>query len=187
MSLRTSAKRSRPPKRSSSQHFAIVGAGIAGVACARTLVQAGHRVTVFEWNAQPATADHARVATMLQDDLTADEAVAIAMVNSPRLQVTLAELGIARADLIDASTISNPVFEAELRFPAAPYHPFELSIAQSLIDLIQLPRRRALGRATRRSRACIRRFGRRAALTLVGRQPTARGITLPTGPGCLVV
>jgi len=29
-------------------HFAVVGAGMAGVACARTLVQAGHRVTVFE-------------------------------------------------------------------------------------------------------------------------------------------
>jgi hypothetical protein len=31
-----------------AQHFAVVGAGMAGVACARTLVQAGHRVTVFE-------------------------------------------------------------------------------------------------------------------------------------------
>ena len=31
-----------------SQHFAIVGAGMAGIACARTLVQAGHQVTVFE-------------------------------------------------------------------------------------------------------------------------------------------
>ncbi|WP_114972396.1 NAD(P)/FAD-dependent oxidoreductase [Rhodoferax ferrireducens] len=30
------------------KHFAVVGAGMAGVACARTLVQAGHRVTVFE-------------------------------------------------------------------------------------------------------------------------------------------
>jgi renalase len=30
------------------QHIAIVGAGMAGIACARTLVQAGHRVTVFE-------------------------------------------------------------------------------------------------------------------------------------------
>ncbi len=99
------------------------------------------------WNAQPATADHERVAAMLADELTADEAVAIAMLNSPRLQVTLAELGIARADLIEASTISNPIFEAEIRYPAEPYRPFELSLAQSLIDLIQLPRRRALGRA----------------------------------------
>lgn len=101
----------------------------------------------IEWNAQPATADHQRVAAMLQDELTADEAVAIAMLNSPRLQVTLAELGIARADLIEASTISNPILEAEIRYPAEPYRPFELSLAQSLIDLIQLPRRRALGRA----------------------------------------
>jgi len=31
-----------------AQHFAVIGAGMAGVACARTLVQAGHRVTVFE-------------------------------------------------------------------------------------------------------------------------------------------
>jgi predicted NAD/FAD-dependent oxidoreductase len=29
-------------------NIAIVGAGIAGITCARTLVQAGHRVTVFE-------------------------------------------------------------------------------------------------------------------------------------------
>lgn len=32
----------------SAQHFAVIGAGMAGVACARTLVQAGHRVTLFE-------------------------------------------------------------------------------------------------------------------------------------------
>ncbi len=31
-----------------SRHIAIVGAGMAAIACARTLVQAGHRVTVFE-------------------------------------------------------------------------------------------------------------------------------------------
>src|SRR3990167_6659455 len=31
-----------------SKHIAIVGAGIAAITCARTLVQAGHRVTVFE-------------------------------------------------------------------------------------------------------------------------------------------
>src|SRR5688572_22772617 len=69
------------------------------------------------------------------------------MVNNPRLQITLAELGIARADLIEASTITNPVFEFEIRFPGEPYRPYELRLAQSLIELIQLPRRRALGRA----------------------------------------
>ncbi len=30
------------------RHIAVVGAGITGIACARTLAQAGHKVTVFE-------------------------------------------------------------------------------------------------------------------------------------------
>ncbi len=34
-----------------AQNIAIVGAGMAGIACARTLVQAGHKVTVFEKSA----------------------------------------------------------------------------------------------------------------------------------------
>lgn len=100
-----------------------------------------------EWRTQPATADDERITAMLEDELTPDEAVAIAMVNNPRLQVTLAELGIARADLIQASTITNPVFEFEIRLPGEPFRPYELRLAQSLIELIQLPRRRALGRA----------------------------------------
>lgn len=36
-----------------ARHFAIIGAGMAGIACARTLVQAGHQVTVFEQAAAP--------------------------------------------------------------------------------------------------------------------------------------
>jgi renalase len=39
---------SAPPSPLKQKHFAVIGAGIAGIACARTLVQAGHRVTVFE-------------------------------------------------------------------------------------------------------------------------------------------
>ena len=36
---------------SGQKHFAVIGAGIAGITCARTLLQAGHRVTVFEKSA----------------------------------------------------------------------------------------------------------------------------------------
>lgn len=32
----------------SPRHFAVIGGGMAGIACARTLLQAGHQVTVFE-------------------------------------------------------------------------------------------------------------------------------------------
>jgi cobalt-zinc-cadmium efflux system outer membrane protein len=79
--------------------------------------------------------------------LDADTAVAVALINSPHVQVILGDLGVARADLIEASTISNPVFGAELRFPADPFHPFEFRLAQSLFDLMQLPKRRRLGEA----------------------------------------
>ncbi len=102
--------------------------------------------SAVSWSAQPSTTDHERVRALLHDELTADAAVEIAMLNSPRLQVALAELGIARADLIEASTVANPVFEFELRIPGEPYRPYELRLAQSLIELIQLPRRRAIGR-----------------------------------------
>ena len=100
-----------------------------------------------QWNADAALGDDERVRALLQDELTADAAVSIAMTNNPRLQVMLADLGIARADLIEASTIANPIFEFELRLPGKPYRPYELRLAQTLIDLIQLPRRRAIGRA----------------------------------------
>ena len=39
---------STPSLSSAPRHFAVIGAGVAGIACARTLVQAGHQVTVFE-------------------------------------------------------------------------------------------------------------------------------------------
>lgn len=100
-----------------------------------------------EWKTEPSTADDPRIRELLQGELTADKTVAVAMANNPRLQATLAELGIARADLVQASVIRNPLFEAEIRFPRDPFRPFELRLAQTLVDLIQLPRRRAFGRA----------------------------------------
>jgi cobalt-zinc-cadmium efflux system outer membrane protein len=100
-----------------------------------------------EWRNEPLTSDDPRVRELLQGELTADKAVAVALTNNPRLQATLAELGIARAELLQAGVVRNPLFEAEIRFPSDPFRPFELRLAQTLVDLLQLPRRRALGRA----------------------------------------
>src|SRR5438105_11933346 len=118
----------------------------AGISDVRTAVSDRTAQTV-EWT-DPTTSDDPRIRALLQDELTADRAVAVAVANSPRLQATLAELGIARADLLQASIVRNPLFEAEVRFPRDPFRPFELRVAQTLVDLIQLPRRRAIGRAT---------------------------------------
>lgn len=43
--MKTSKPKAKPPRR-----IAVIGAGIAGIACARTLQQAGHHVTVFDKN-----------------------------------------------------------------------------------------------------------------------------------------
>jgi outer membrane protein, heavy metal efflux system len=118
--------------------------GDAGVSDVRTAVTQRTGQTV-DWR-EPSDQDDPRLRALLQEELTADHAVAVAMANSPRLQATLAELGIARADLLQASVVRNPLFEAEIRFPRDPFRPFELRLAQTLVDLIQLPRRRALGR-----------------------------------------
>lgn len=44
----TKKSRKASPEKLKQRHIAVVGAGIAGIACARTLMQAGHQVTVFE-------------------------------------------------------------------------------------------------------------------------------------------
>ncbi len=48
------------------------------------------------------------VGVLLEDGLTEDEAVAIALWNHPALQAELATLGLARADVIQAGLLTNP-------------------------------------------------------------------------------
>ncbi|HMC20721.1 MAG TPA: TolC family protein [Thermoanaerobaculia bacterium] len=96
----------------------------------------------------PTAGDDSRVASILQSgDVDADKAIAIALMNNPSVQVALADIGLARADLLEASTIRNPIFGGEIRFPADPQRPYELTITQSILDVVLLPRRRAAGRA----------------------------------------
>lgn len=84
---------------------------------------------------------------LLEGELTVERAVEIALTNNRDLLASLEELGVARADLIAASTVRNPVFHAEVRFNASPVNPWEIGITQTLIDLFQLRRRRSLGQA----------------------------------------
>ena len=73
---------SAPPAR----HIAVIGAGVAGIACARTLVQAGHQVTVFE---KSRTAG-GRMATRRSDFGGFDHGVQYFTVRDPRFQQALA-------------------------------------------------------------------------------------------------
>ena len=55
---------------------------------------------------------------LISDGLTQDEAVTIALWNNAQFQADLASLGFARAELIEASLLPNPVFS--ILFPVGP-------------------------------------------------------------------
>ena len=74
----------------------------------------------------------------VDDGLTSQEAVAIALWNSPSFQATLADLGIARADLAEAGLLRNPVFS--LLFPWGPKQ-LEWTLQFPFDALWQRPRR----------------------------------------------
>ncbi len=74
----------------------------------------------------------------LADGLTQDEAVAIALWNNPDFQVQLANLGFARADLVDAGLLQNPVLS--LLFPLGPKQ-LEATLRFPIDLLWQRPRR----------------------------------------------
>lgn len=59
----------------------------------------------------------------LEDGLSEDEAVAIALWNNAQLHADLSVLGLARADLLDAGLLRNPLLQIVL--PIGPYHQFE--------------------------------------------------------------
>lgn len=72
------------------------------------------------------------------DGLTPDEAVALALWNNPAFLVTLDDLGFARADLIEARQIRNPVLS--LLFPWGPKQ-FEATLQLPIDAIWQRPRR----------------------------------------------
>lgn len=86
------------------------------------------------------------VEDMLQEGLTADEAVQIALLNNRRLQATYSELGIAVAELVDAGLLENPVFSGAYRLRGGEYV-FEGSVAQDFLSVLLLPLRRQRARA----------------------------------------
>jgi cobalt-zinc-cadmium efflux system outer membrane protein len=84
----------------------------------------------------------------LEDGLTSDEAVAVALWNSPSFEAALADLGLARADVVEAGLLRNPVLS--LLFPWGPKQ-LEWTLQFPAEVLWQRPRRVAMADATARS------------------------------------
>ncbi len=98
----------------------------------------------------------------LSDGLEIDEAVAIALWSNPEFQVTLASLGLARADLVEAGLLRNPIFS--LLFPWGPKQ-LEFTLTWPIDALWQRPKR--VADATLNAEA-------------IGQQMVANGLTLVT-------
>jgi cobalt-zinc-cadmium efflux system outer membrane protein len=80
------------------------------------------------------------------NELTADTAIQIALLNNPKIQAIFEELGIARADLVEAGLLSNPSFSIEVRFPHVKrlHTNIEYLIVSSLLDIFLIPLRTRL-------------------------------------------
>ncbi|HEY1686934.1 MAG TPA: TolC family protein [Tepidisphaeraceae bacterium] len=104
-----------------------------------------------EWNGHTAsdTTIGAAIQKMLLHPLTADQVVQIALLNNQNLQAKLEELGIAKADLVQAGLLQNPVFAASWRFPDRAPHgtDAEYSVAENFLSLLILPLRKQIAEA----------------------------------------
>ena len=81
------------------------------------------------------------VRNLLSNPLTADTAVQISLLNNRNLRATLKELGVSRANVIQAGLPRNPEFAASFRFPDRPPSAAdnEFSLSQDFLDLLLLP------------------------------------------------
>lgn len=79
----------------------------------------------------------------IDDGVSAEEVVAVALWNNAAFQVSASDLGFARADLLEAGVLTNPVLS--LLFPAGPKQ-FEATLRLPIELLWERPRRVAAAR-----------------------------------------
>ena len=86
------------------------------------------------------------VETLLQTNLTAQSAVAIALLNNRTLQAEFESIGVSQAELAQASRLRNPQFSGSWRLPV---HGLKVvnadySLVQDFLDLLTLPARKKI-------------------------------------------
>lgn len=89
-------------------------------------------------NADPAREELAR---LMKSALSADDAVRVALLNNRGLRASLAGLGVAEADLVQAGRMSNPSFSFS-RMSGGGETEIERSVIFDLVGLVTIPIRR---------------------------------------------
>lgn len=119
----------------------------AGYREMRQLVQERTGNDVRSWHLEDDGQIDEKVKQLLAKPLGAEEAVQLAMYNSPNLQAALEEIGIARAELVGASLLPNPEVEARIGFVKDRDAEIGLAATENLSRLIFLPMRRGVANA----------------------------------------
>lgn len=108
----------------------------------------GHDIVKRDGTDQDQKLDE-QIKAMLQEELTAESAVKIALLNNHKLQAVYADLGIAQADLVQAGLLPNPVFDGSykntIRGDEEPE--FEFTLVDEFIGILTLPLRKRIAEA----------------------------------------
>jgi len=123
-------------------------AGCATVDPSGDFEQAGRIVTertgvkeVYEPSADDAVEQ--KVAELLADGLTLDESVSVALLNNHGFQALFQDIGVSRADVVQAGLMSNPSLSMIVQFPeGGGRSKLSVGFAQQIVDLWQIPVRR---------------------------------------------
>ncbi len=89
----------------------------------------------------------ARVQALMSEPLTADSALAVALLSNRGLQARYAELGIAQADVVEAGLLENPMFEVMVRPSTEAGTNLEFGLVQNFISLLMRPARQKIAAA----------------------------------------
>ncbi len=104
--------------------------------------QSGHELV---WNSLESDSAAKDVSALLEHPLTADDAVRVTLLRNQSLQATFETLGIARGDLIEASTLANPSLDARVRWSshATTANP-EIALLFDVTDLVRRGKRKTV-------------------------------------------
>jgi cobalt-zinc-cadmium efflux system outer membrane protein len=87
--------------------------------------------------------------SLLKRNLTADDAVQIALLNNRDLQAVYSDLGVGQADLVQAGLLRNPIFDAAVMFPVSGggRPDLELGAAMNFLNIFYIPLRKRVAAA----------------------------------------
>lgn len=83
---------------------------------------------------------------LLDGELSVEESVGIALLNNRKLQIRFADIGVARADLVQSQLLKNPSLSLGMMLPqGGGRSKLGFSFAQEIADLWQIPLRKRAG------------------------------------------